>query len=152
MESGSIIAAENIRGHSSSDLQTLVQALTKRIMLNFPLNGYIVKKSPKSVIIDLGLTAGLNAGTEFIVYKEGAIIKHPKTGEVLDVEQIHTGRIRIKKVRRNVAEGVILSAAFLFIFMPVITQTGGNAGSQSSTLMIHLCTDTDCLLIRLLWY
>jgi magnesium transporter len=34
-------------------------------------------------------------------------------------------------------EGVILSAAFLFIFMPVITQTGGNAGSQSSTLMIR---------------
>jgi len=78
-------------------------------MLNFPLNGYIVKKSPKSVIIDLGFTAGLNTGTEFIVYKEGAVIKHPKTGEVLDVEQIHTGRIRIKKVRRNVAEGVILS-------------------------------------------
>jgi len=34
-------------------------------------------------------------------------------------------------------EGVLLSAAFLFIFMPVITQTGGNAGSQSSTLMIR---------------
>ena len=34
-------------------------------------------------------------------------------------------------------EEVILSAAFLFIFMPVITQTGGNAGSQSSTLMIR---------------
>jgi len=109
VESGSIIAAENIRGHSSSDLQTLVAELTHRIMLNFPLNGYIVKKSPKSVIIDLGFTAGLNAGTEFIVYKEGAVIKHPKTGEVLDVEQIHTGRIRIKKVRRNVAEGDILS-------------------------------------------
>jgi len=34
-------------------------------------------------------------------------------------------------------ENVIISAAFLFIFMPVITQTGGNAGSQSSTLMIR---------------
>jgi len=28
-------------------------------------------------------------------------------------------------------------AAFLVIFMPVITQTGGNTGSQSSTLMIR---------------
>ncbi len=37
----------------------------------------------------------------------------------------------------NHYEGVIISAAFLFIFMPVITQTGGNAGSQSSTLMIR---------------
>ncbi len=34
-------------------------------------------------------------------------------------------------------ENIIISAAFLFIFMPVITQTGGNAGSQSSTLMIR---------------
>jgi magnesium transporter len=34
-------------------------------------------------------------------------------------------------------ESIILGAAFLFIFMPVITQTGGNAGGQSSTLMIR---------------
>ena len=32
---------------------------------------------------------------------------------------------------------MIATAAFLFIFMPVITQTGGNSGSQSSTLMIR---------------
>jgi len=34
-------------------------------------------------------------------------------------------------------EGLILGAAFLFMFLPVITQTGGNAGGQSSTLMIR---------------
>ena len=34
-------------------------------------------------------------------------------------------------------EDIILGAAFLFMFMPVITQTGGNSGSQSSTLMIR---------------
>lgn len=34
-------------------------------------------------------------------------------------------------------EALILNAAFLFIFLPVITQTGGNAGGQSSTLMIR---------------
>ena len=33
--------------------------------------------------------------------------------------------------------GLITTAAFLFIFMPVITQTGGNSGSQASTLMIR---------------
>ena len=31
----------------------------------------------------------------------------------------------------------ITTFAFLFIFMPVITQTGGNSGSQASTLMIR---------------
>ncbi|MCF7944320.1 MAG: magnesium transporter [Spirochaetia bacterium] len=34
-------------------------------------------------------------------------------------------------------ESMMIGAAFLIIFMPVITQTGGNAGSQSSTLMIR---------------
>ena len=33
--------------------------------------------------------------------------------------------------------GLITTAAFLFIFMPVITQTGGNSGGQASTLMIR---------------
>ncbi len=34
-------------------------------------------------------------------------------------------------------EHIILGAAFLFIFMPVITETGGNTGSQASTLIIR---------------
>src|SRR6056297_3929065 len=34
-------------------------------------------------------------------------------------------------------EELALGAAFLFVFMPVITQTGGNTGSQSATLMIR---------------
>ena len=69
----------------------------------------MVKKAPGSAVIDLGLDSGLAPGTEFIVYREGEVIKHPKTGEVLDVEQIHTGRLRITKISKNVAEGEILS-------------------------------------------
>ncbi|MBN2051037.1 MAG: magnesium transporter [Spirochaetales bacterium] len=34
-------------------------------------------------------------------------------------------------------ESIILGAAFLFMFMPVIIQTGGNSGGQSATLMIR---------------
>ncbi len=34
-------------------------------------------------------------------------------------------------------EHLIMGAAFLFVFMPVITQTGGNTGSQATTLMIR---------------
>lgn len=109
VESGSIIAAENIRSSGKSDLYALVDELIGRILLNFPLTGYVVKKGDGTAIIDLGLDSGLTAGTEFIVYREGEVIKHPKTGEVLDVEQIHTGRLRIAKVSKNVAEGTIVS-------------------------------------------
>jgi hypothetical protein len=86
VENGSIIAAESIRSESRKDLHGLVEQLTTKIMRNFPLVGFVVRKNPTSVIIDLGLDAGLSPGTEFIVYREGEIIKHPKTGEVLDVE------------------------------------------------------------------
>lgn len=109
VESGSIMAAENIRTGADSDLHSLVDQLTAKIMRNFPLTGYVVKKNPTSVVIDLGLDAGLSSGTEFIVYKEGEVVKHPKTGEVLDVEQIVTGKLRITKVSKNVAEGEIVS-------------------------------------------
>ncbi|BCL61292.1 hypothetical protein DGMP_19850 [Desulfomarina profundi] len=108
VENGSIIAAENIRCDTEAELQTQIKRLTARIVKNFPLTGYIVKRKNQSVMIDLGLDSGIHAGMEFIVYKEGAVIKHPKTGEVLDVEQVLTGRIKITGVQRNMAEASIL--------------------------------------------
>ncbi len=48
-------------------------------------------------------------------------------------------------ITTNVLEGfneLVLAASFLILFIPVITQTGGNCGTQSSTLMIRgLATD-----------
>ena len=108
VKSGSIIASENIRGDAGSDLHGLVDELTGKIIRNFPLTGYVMKKNPNSVVIDLGLDSGLAPGTEFIVYREGETMKHPKTGEVHDVDQILTGRVKITKVSKNVAEGEIV--------------------------------------------
>lgn len=109
VQNGSIIAAESIRGAASGDYHNLVERLTKKIMRNFPLTGYIVKKDDKTALIDLGLGSGLTSGTDFIVFREGEIIKHPKTGEVLDVEQIITGRLSITKVNRKFAIGKIIT-------------------------------------------
>ncbi len=109
VENGSIIAAESSRGKANTDLHALVDELLAKIIGNFPLTGYVVKKNPQSVIIDLGLSSGLNPGTEFFIYKEGGVIKHPKTGEVLDVEQIVTGRLIVTKVSQSIAEGEIQS-------------------------------------------
>lgn len=108
VDSGEIIAAESCRGISARDIHGLVDQLTTSIIRNFPLTGYVVKKSRGSVVIDLGLDSGLAPGTEFIVYREGKVIRQPKTGEILEVEQIHTGRLRITRISKNVAEGTIL--------------------------------------------
>lgn len=92
VERGTIIAAENIRGDAGSDLHGLVDELTGKIIKNFSLTD-----------------SGLAPGTEFLVYREGEAIKSPKTGEVLDVEHILTGRVVINKVSENVAEGEIVN-------------------------------------------
>lgn len=108
VKTGSIVAAENIQSNKGNNLQDVVAMLTARIVKNFPLTGYIVKKRDKTVLIDLGAASGLQRGMDFIVFKEGEVIKHPKTGEVLEVEQILTGKIRITKIRANVANADII--------------------------------------------
>ena len=108
VEDGTISAAESIKGPVGGDLQKIVEDLTAKIVRNFPLTGYVVKKDATGVIIDLGKGAGVHAGMEFIVFKEGKTINHPKTGEVLDVERIPTGRIKITRIHGNVADAAII--------------------------------------------
>ena len=46
---------------------------------------------------------------EFIVYKEGQIIRHPKTKEILDVETVETGKIVITTVRDKISKADIVN-------------------------------------------
>jgi len=108
VSTGSIVAAENLRSKTSGNLKELIEQLTLKIVKNFPLTGYVVKKRNNTVLIDLGTTSSLHIGMEFIVFKEGAVIKHPKTGEVLEVEQIRTGRIKLTEISTNTATAEIL--------------------------------------------
>ena len=106
VETASIIAAENVKSSAAAQLQDLVVQMSAKIIKNFPLEGYIVSRKtgkPKASI-DLGRIAGVREGMEFIVYKEGKIIRHPKTKEVLDVETIETGRLIITKVRNKISK------------------------------------------------
>jgi TolB-like protein len=109
VETASIIAAENVKSTAAVRLQDLVVQMSEKIIKNFPLEGYIVNKTDSKVTIDLGRMAGVKEGMEFLVYKEGKIIKHPKTGEVLDVQRIETGKIKISVVRDKIAEGEVLN-------------------------------------------
>ncbi len=108
VETASIIAAENVKSTTSVRLQDLVVQMSDKIIKNFPLEGYIVNKSDSKVTIDLGRMAGVKEEMEFCVYKEGKIIKHPKTGAIIDVQRIETGMIKITDVRDKIAEGIVL--------------------------------------------
>lgn len=107
-QNGSIIAAENVQAYSEDVLRATMDQLTSRIMINFPLTGYIVNRTDNIITLDLGQGSGLQAGTEFEVFREGEVVKHPKTGKILDIRHIYTGKVRITQVDQNIAEGEIL--------------------------------------------
>ena len=108
VETSSIIAAENVKSTSAVKLEDLVVQMAEKIIRDFPLEGYIVQREGNRVLIDLGNRTGVKPGMQFIVYQEGRVIKHPKTGEVLDIERIETGTIQVKDVKNKTADGVIL--------------------------------------------
>jgi TolB-like protein len=108
VSNGSIIAAESVKSASAAGLEELVVQMAQKIIKDFPLEGYIVMRRDNKVSIDLGRRAGVRVGMAFIAFKEGNVIKHPKTGEVLDVEIIETGKLNITKVRNNIADADIV--------------------------------------------
>ena len=114
VETASIIAAENVRSSTAERLKDLVDQMSVKIMKHFPLEGYVVSRGPEEnmITIDLGKYSGVKTGIEFTVFKEGKAIKHPKTGEVLDVERTNLGRVVIVDVRDKIAKAQILDESF----------------------------------------
>lgn len=108
VDTASIMAAVKVQARSAGRLNDLVSQITDKIVLAFPMEGYIVQRTDKKVTIDLGRQIGVRPGMKFVVFKEGKVIKHPKTGEVLDVETIETGLIEIKDVRDKTSSAMIL--------------------------------------------
>ncbi len=108
VESASIISAESIKGSSTTELRKLVRQMSEKIIKNFPLEGYIVNVGVDSIIIDLGKHVGVRRGMQFIVFKEGDVIRHPKTGQILDVEKTETGIIEIISVNEKIAKANII--------------------------------------------
>ena len=111
VESGSILAAEKVKSESATRLEELITRMAKIIMKDFPLEGYVVQRSKDKVILDLGKLAGVKKGMKFIVYKEGEVIRHPKTGEVLDIAMIETGEVEILRMKEKTSTARIIKDA-----------------------------------------
>ncbi|HCE69638.1 MAG: hypothetical protein A2X82_20015 [Geobacteraceae bacterium GWC2_55_20] len=111
VETGSIIAAEKIKSASTIQLSELISKIAEKIALAFPLSGYVVQRLEDKVIIDLGRRNGVKPGMRFLVFKEGRVIKHPKTGEVLDVETITIGELNVTDTKEKTSTAVIVKEA-----------------------------------------
>jgi TolB-like protein len=108
VESASIITAESVKSSSTTSLEDMVFEMSEKIIKDFPLEGYLVHRDGNRVMIDLGRLVGVKPGMQFVVFKEGKVIKHPTTGEVLDVERVKTGLVEITSIQTKTANGKIL--------------------------------------------
>jgi len=132
VETGTILAAEKIRSQRATDLSGMVSQITDKIILAFPLQGYVVQREGEKVIVDIGRQTGTRNGFRFIVFKEGKVIKHPKTGEVLDIETIDLGEIELQEVKERTSTARIISEAVTgSITSGAMVRSSQDAGSVS---------------------
>lgn len=108
VETGAIITADRVRAGSTTSLNDLVTKISARIIRHFPLDGYVVKRDTDRVLIDLGRQAGVRPGMQFSVYIEGEPVRHPKTGEVLSIERVPKGLLKIESVWDKTALASVL--------------------------------------------
>jgi len=97
-ESATIIVAEDVYS-GSSDAQSVknaIENLAKKMTDNLPLvEGYIIRIDGEQVILDVGRVGGLKRGMKCVIYKEGAPVKHPITGEILGKETKVLGEVLV---------------------------------------------------------
>lgn len=97
-ESAAIIVAEDVYS-GSSDAQSVknaIENLAKKMIEALPLvEGYIIKIEGDQIILDVGRTGGLKRGMKCVIYKEGAEVKHPITGEILGRETKILGEVLV---------------------------------------------------------
>ncbi len=108
VSNASIVTAEYASSPSVSGLHHEVIRMAKKIMKNFPLQGYVVNRKEDSVMIDLGSNAGVKPGMRFMAYREGEPVRHPRTGKVIYIEKKKTGTIRITSTANTISKGVII--------------------------------------------
>ncbi len=68
-----------------------------------PVTGMVADANKDEVYIDLGLDDGVEIGDKYLVYREGRVIRHPRTGEILTVEEEEVGLLRVRDVGSNYA-------------------------------------------------
>lgn len=107
VESTSIISAEHEKTSNSSQLQSMVLSLSKKMIGKFPLAGFVVSRTGQEIAIDLGNTSGVQEGMTFSIFKEGKEIKHPVSGEILDIERVETGTATVTAVVEKISKATI---------------------------------------------
>lgn len=103
-----IIAKETVVGNIPPKLQSMTIEMSRKIINNLPLSGYVISRNEKNITLDLGLQSGIKENMRFLVFEEGQPLKHPKTNEILGVEKIESGTVMITKIFPKYSQAIIV--------------------------------------------
>jgi tetratricopeptide (TPR) repeat protein len=101
METSNIMEAMDVFGEDKSlrGVNSLMEGLALKYKQSFPLlEGIVLKKEGKSVLIDLGSDKKIKKDMGVILYREGDEIRHPETGNVLGSEPEELGEAKVEYV------------------------------------------------------
>lgn len=88
----------------------LVENVAIMIYNALPLvEGDIINTDGDQVYLDIGSAHGLMKGTKCIVFREGEVIKHPTTGQILGKKVTKLGEISVVEVQEKMAIAKVLN-------------------------------------------
>ncbi|MBD3241461.1 MAG: hypothetical protein GF331_12805 [Chitinivibrionales bacterium] len=85
-----------------------VTKIIEEIRFLFPLSATVARVDGKTVYVTLGANMGLKPGMRFKTVDEGREIRDPNTDQLLGVEKVETGIIKIESVDEKFAKARIL--------------------------------------------
>ena len=97
-ETAAIIVAHDAYSSNTTvkSVKETVDFLADKFVTSLPLlEGTVIRIDAGGIMVDKGRSTGIKKGVKCTIYREGAEIKHPVTGEVLGKETIIVGEIQI---------------------------------------------------------
>lgn len=85
-ETASIVTSKDAYSTSRNiqDIKTMVDDVVMKIYSDLPIvDGYVIKVEDEIFYIDIGSLKGMRKGMKCTIYREGEVIKHPISGEIL---------------------------------------------------------------------
>lgn len=65
------------------------------------ITGVVAAVNNEKIYIDLGSDAGAHVGDKFVVFREGNVVTHPVTGEIIAVEEDTFAQLKVTEVNSN---------------------------------------------------
>ena len=73
-----------------------------------PLRGTILNVEKDIIYFDLGFSDGVNVGEYYTIYREGDVLAHPVSGEIIGIAEKSIGRVQALEVNQNYSYAEII--------------------------------------------